>query len=40
MAEIIECWSCHKHVLVSSVEKCDGYCPNCEALIDLEDDEE
>lgn len=35
----IECWSCHKVVLVSSVIECDGYCPCCEAPIDFEVDD-
>ncbi len=36
--ERIRCVSCRRWVGLISVRKCDGYCPICNGLIDLDDE--
>ena len=36
--ESVTCWSCKKMVGVSAIGYCDGYCPNCNSPIDLDDE--
>lgn len=33
----ILCWSCNEEVVVADVTRADGYCPRCDAPIDIED---
>lgn len=34
------CWSCGKFFTYAQHSECDGYCPHCNAPVDLEDDED
>ncbi|WP_447881600.1 hypothetical protein [Serratia fonticola] len=34
-----KCWSCGKYFTYVQHSECDGYCPHCNAPVDLEDDE-
>lgn len=34
------CWSCGKYFTYAQHSECDGYCPHCNAPVDLEDDED
>ncbi|HID3068516.1 TPA: hypothetical protein ACXGFC_002359 [Klebsiella pneumoniae] len=38
VAESVTCWSCKKVVEVSAIGDCDGYCPECDAPIDLDEE--
>ncbi|MEM0604399.1 hypothetical protein AAFL38_17880 [Klebsiella grimontii] len=31
----VTCWSCRNQVEISAIGDCDGYCPECDAPIDL-----
>lgn len=33
------CWSCGKYFTYAQHSECDGYCPHCNAPVDLEDEE-
>lgn len=35
---VVTCWSCKNEVEVSAIGDCDGYCPNCNQPIDLDDE--
>lgn len=37
---LVTCWSCSVPVLLKRIQYEDGYCPNCGAPIDLDEDEE
>ncbi|MEK0205364.1 hypothetical protein WM003_06685 [Klebsiella michiganensis] len=34
----VTCWSCRKKVEISAIGDCDGYCPECDAPIDLDEE--
>lgn len=34
----IQCWSCRDEIEVSAIGDCDGYCPKCDAPIDLDEE--
>ncbi|MFV8873596.1 hypothetical protein ABQ345_09335 [Serratia fonticola] len=34
------CWSCGKYFTYAQHSECDGYCPHCNAPVDLEDEED
>ncbi|MGQ5935280.1 hypothetical protein ACUNHG_14210 [Serratia sp. IR-2025] len=34
-----KCWSCGEYFTYAQHSECDGYCPHCNAPVDLEDDE-
>lgn len=34
----VTCWSCRNQVEISAIGDCDGYCPECDAPIDLDED--
>lgn len=33
------CWSCGKFFTYAQHSECDGYCPDCDATVDLDDDD-
>lgn len=35
---VVTCWSCKNDVEVEAIGHCDGYCPNCNQPIDLDDE--
>ncbi len=38
VAESVTCWSCRNEVEISAIGDCDGYCPKCDAPIDLDEE--
>lgn len=34
----VTCWSCRKKIEISAIGDCDGYCPECDAPIDLDEE--
>lgn len=34
----VTCWSCRNQVEISAIGDCDGYCPECDASIDLDEE--
>nr|WP_228713416.1 DUF551 domain-containing protein [Klebsiella quasipneumoniae] len=34
----VTCWSCRNQVEISAIGDCDGYCPECDAPIDLDEE--
>lgn len=34
----VACWSCQNEVEISAIGDCDGYCPKCDAPIDLDEE--
>ena len=38
VATQVACWSCRNKVEISAIGDCDGYCPNCNSPIDLDDE--
>ncbi len=38
VAKQVACWSCRNKVEISAIGDCDGYCPNCNSPIDLDDE--
>lgn len=34
----VVCWSCRNKVEISAIGDCDGYCPNCNSPIDLDEE--
>lgn len=38
VAKKVACWSCQNEVEISAIGDCDGYCPNCNSPIDLDEE--
>ncbi|BAS41978.1 Eaa1 [Klebsiella oxytoca] len=38
VAKQVACWSCRSKVEISAIGDCDGYCPNCNSSIDLDEE--
>ena len=38
VTESVTCWSCRNEVEISAIGDCDGYCPKCDAPIDLDEE--
>ncbi|MFG0814158.1 DUF550 domain-containing protein [Raoultella sp. FYR_9] len=38
VAKQVACWSCQNEVEISAIGDCDGYCPNCNSPIDLDEE--
>ncbi len=38
VAKQVACWSCRNKVEISAIGDCDGYCPNCNSPIDLDEE--
>lgn len=34
----VTCWSCRNKVEISAIGDCDGYCPECDSPIDLDEE--
>lgn len=36
--KFVQCWSCKHDIEVLAIADCDGYCPQCDSPIDLDDE--